>query len=251
MQDIHTNRRALLLGLAAASTAAATGGAAATVGHIPAVDGAATENPELLRMAEELPGLCSEYRSAREAYEAIVTDTKPIWPMAPDEIFWLGWEGDLERDVTGAALVRPGEEEAHRIGKPSAFVWEQECCREAMQKKSMMRSKRERAYRREKLAAAEKAEKMAEDYWAACERVRQASGIEPARERKAAAREALREHVSAILAGREQSMAGVVIKAQALAAWGEVELFHRMLNPHGDEWASHISASIMRQAEAA
>ena len=46
-------------------------------------------------------------------------------------------------------------------------------------------------------------------------------------------------------------MAGVLIKAEALAAWGRVEKLWRLCNVEGTEWGAQIAASVLRQAAAA
>lgn len=55
--------------------------------------------------------------------------------------------------------------------------------------------------------------------------------------------------VGAILSADEHTMAGVVIKAQALAEWGKVEKFWCGFNAEGVDWPSQLASAIIRQAE--
>jgi hypothetical protein len=55
-------------------------------------------------------------------------------------------------------------------------------------------------------------------FWAEVDRITKASGIEPAKARENAAREVLREAVDRIMVTDDWTIAGAVIKAQALAA---------------------------------
>lgn len=243
-------RRQLLFSLAAASTAAI--GAAA--GASPRAEVQA-ENPMLLRLADELATVDAEHDAAIEARRKIVAETRKIWPLAPEEIFGGGSHGDLERDVTGGALIRPGENEPKNIGKPEGFAYWQGVARHALQKKSRARSERgvrerERfnAYWREELRKAERAEPLSVAYWAECERIQEASGYRSAQLRETAACKKLKALVAAILAEQEETMLGVIIKAQALAAWNKADVLWRALNVEGVDWGGQMAAAVMRQA---
>lgn len=72
------DRRRMLLGLAAASTAAAT--ATAAVGPVTA------ENPELIRLAKELPALADQYHAAWKHQRDTEAKWTPLWPLASDDI---------------------------------------------------------------------------------------------------------------------------------------------------------------------
>jgi hypothetical protein len=80
------------------------------------------------------------------------------------------------------------------------------------------------------------------------ERITEASGIEGAKAREEAARDALREEIDRIMVADDRAIAGAVIKAQALAAWAEVEPFYRVANARGPAWAELPAASIVKHA---
>jgi hypothetical protein len=83
------------------------------------------------------------------------------------------------------------------------------------------------------------------------ERIETASGLDAAEAAKEKARLALRAHVTATMAAPETTIAGVVIKAEALTAWANVDTFERLFNPKGPDWAEGLAAAIMRHGGAA
>lgn len=70
------NRRRVLIGLAAASGAAAC----ASVGEA----ARAQETSELIELGNALPEVEALYWTARKRVDAIVQDVSPIWPKAPE-----------------------------------------------------------------------------------------------------------------------------------------------------------------------
>ena len=87
---------------------------------------------------------------------------------------------------------------------------------------------------------------LALDYEAAKERVLRASGYSAANARLQAARKALSEVVGAIMAQPEQSMTGIIIKAQALSLWGRNP--QHILHVPAWEWPHQFAASVLRIA---
>jgi len=237
-------RRRLLIGLAAASTAAADGASPALADAPPA------ENPELLRLAGDLGGLYREYYDAWHVVDQIVR--RDPWPEPPVEIIKVvGFHG-VERDVTGGAryLYRADVEE-RGIGTSGYFRSEAQDVREVLRKntKSMQRAKQYGpAYWQAELQAAERALPLAEAYENACINARKTSGYEPARERLSMAVDALRDHVAAILACEERGMEGVVIKAQAIATWNRLTFRDRAFETKTFEWSGQFASSVLRIA---
>lgn len=96
--------------------------------------------------------------------------------------------------------------------------------------------------------------KIAERYEAECWRIRQVSETEyaPAREAVTRASRALAELTGAILKQPDKSMAGVLVKAEALDAWGKIhdtDKFYAAFEPY--KWNGQIAASILRHAKGA
>ena len=85
-------------------------------------------------------------------------------------------------------------------------------------------------------------------YCADIARIKKASGYPAAQTKLDAARTALKEHIGAIMEADAQTMEGVVIKAQALAAWGQVEAMHQHLDLEAIKWPQQLADSILRQA---
>jgi hypothetical protein len=106
-----TNRRRLLLGLAAASTAAA--------GSIASAATPALENPELLRLGDQLEAKAERHCQATAHENRIVREGRRRWPTTPEALFRRDEAGDfrfrgfgeIERDFDGGRAYRPGEEE--------------------------------------------------------------------------------------------------------------------------------------------
>lgn len=101
-----TNRRRLLLGLAAMSTAAAVGNDNAKAAISEA------ENPALVRLAVELPDVEAAYIIAMKHQRTVERKYGAIWPLAPDDITRPGTKSTqrFERSFKGGALYRKGEE---------------------------------------------------------------------------------------------------------------------------------------------
>lgn len=248
------NRRRLLLGLASASAA---GAAVALAGA--AVVAAADESDALMRLGDELPVLEASYLAALEAKNDAYRRGMRKWPMAPD-ILVESKRGlrSLERDVAGGGIRRPGD----------LFydLWTLDDCklRVSALRKAIARPRKDPSkpfsvayfYGTDtaegwkpslkecnaRLAAAER-------YYSETDQLRELSGYEPARVAEEAARIALVAHVSAIMAEQPTTMAGVVIHAQALAAFGKVERFFRVCSVESWPWAATFAANVLRIAE--
>lgn len=254
-KPLEINRRRLLLGLASASAAGAT------VALAGAATVAAIENPTLLTLGDELPTLEASYLSALTAKRAAYRRGMRDWPLAP-EVLLRSANGyhSLERDVAGAGIRRDGDkcftlwtaEEAQNsvevlreaIGRPRGNLGRPFSvgCFVGKDTAEGWRATLEACEAR--LAAAER-------YYAKTAELREQSCYQPAERADEAARKALIAHVSAIMAETPTTMAGVIIHAQALAAFGKVEQFYRVCEPTSWPWASSFAASVLRLAEAA
>lgn len=239
------NRRRLLLGLAAASTAAATSAAIASVQPVTA------ENAELLRLGDELPAVHGRFVATTAKLQAVVRKWLPRWPSIPDAIIeargeWV-WSG-LARDLTGAGQLVNGE--AVRLHSLSWLDGEA-----ARLRKSLVSSRRRNPLPptevAERLARASKLESVADQlrvYLAECDRVREASGYEPAKARNTAALEALSALVGEIIRQPAETMDGVLIKAEALDAWQSVPKPERLFVIKGWNWPGVLAADVLRIA---
>jgi hypothetical protein len=242
------NRRRMLLGLAAASTAAAT----ATVAAAPAT----AENPELIRLAKELPALADQYHAARKHQAATLAEWSPLWPLAPDDITQPGdgsfygnpWEGRLH----GGPLTRAGEKHARRIIPEFHFRLDADRCRRMLKSKKLLVGPvagRTRAQWETELAESEHCHVLAKAYAAETTRIKEASGYSASCDAHSAAAKALETHVGLIMAEPDHTMDGLIIKAEALETWGGVDSLYRMSIP-GRDWHGQIAASILRHAAA-
>jgi hypothetical protein len=243
METPAMNRRSLLLGLAAASTAAATGAAVAAT--VP------SENPELIRLGNALPGLVAEYKAARAERSSIVAAWSTRWPRVPDELLNGGCAGpDVERDMTGEAILHPHKWGGNRA-RGIRTAEELQCCHDFLKD----RVRRARTARTRERAAEHLAEyppllAIAHRYEARCKRVRDVSGYTRAHQRRQAAERALTETIRDIMATEETSMAGVVIKAQAMAATTELPAWASIIDG-GLTWGPKLADAVLRIADSA
>ena len=242
-----TTRRRVLLGLGAACTAAT---AAPELGAA-----MRAENPDLLALADGLPAVLGAYKAAAKHVAEIVAHWGPQWPKPDPQIYTYRGGSKPYRDIEGRGVpvLHPylGKDYVPELGTPEGFeaAWKQ--CEAEILRISATKSKRGLksaqiwAARDKALIAPARA------YWAEVERIETASGFDAAEAAKGKARDALRAHVTATMAAPETTIAGVVIKAEALTAWANVDTFERRFNPKGPDWAEGLAAAIMRHGGAA
>lgn len=238
------SRRNLLMGLAASATVASM--ADATVSP--------QENPELVAMADALPAVLTEFVAARDNVKAIVAEWSPQWPVPTEQIIRYG-EGCKEyRTLDGWGIEIPygvkGMKRTPWIGAPEHFAasakhHESEVLR-ILAKGGKRDLKFHRAWAERDLSTIEPARA----FWSEVDRITNASGIKAAQDRHRDAFAALKTAVDRIMIADDWTIAGTIIKAQALSAWAEVDEFSRTFNDRGPAWADLLAASIVKQAGA-
>lgn len=164
-----------------------------------------------------------------------------------------GVGGVYERDIGGAVIPSknktPNPGDARLIG--TVVDLEEKIQREEKARALILTTKSKRGLRSCELwleryrAALPHARK----YWEDVEAVKARIPYQPAVNAHTEALEAFRTHVGAILSVEERTIAGVVIKAQALSEWGRVEKFWRGFNAEGVDWPSQLADAIVRQVE--
>lgn len=274
MSDLSLNRRRLLLGLAAASTVAVA----------PVALGAAkvaVETPELLALAEKLDAAVAETAAARAQVRAVIAEWAPRWPSAPAAICRSHFPGsalEQERGLTGACILANGNPEPSRpdhrgadwlayldavranpdachargVQTSQGFLAEREHFLKAAKRRRSRGSKSGEAdavYCDAQAGLAGDKVALAAEYEAECARVRKASGYAEAMSRSKAAFDALAATVGAIIAAPAATMAGVMVKAQALAAW-EAEPAH-ICHVESWKWGGAFASEVIRIAEQA
>lgn len=250
------NRRRLLLGLASASASgAAIVAAGVTVGAVTAdtAHGATVaENPSLLTLGDQLPDAEAEMVAANAALRDVLRRWWSKWPVAPDAIV-KPYRDDcaLERGLDGSCIGPDGRrdlDKARPLFSSQQLAWDLDSVDRTMKRRrprhplsveQLMDLEAKRAMLSDQLA-------QAREYEAAKARTLEASGYEAARDRQSAAREALLSIVSRIMAEPETSMAGVVIKAEALTAWANAP--YHAFEVKGWAWPQQLAASLLRIA---
>lgn len=243
------NRRALLLGLASASTAAA-GVATASVAVATA---APAEDPTLLALGDKVSTAVARFTDAREDARAIYAYWSPKMPAAPDAIC-VYWGDTYERDLAGASVQRANRfGEMRTVRMLSAGELE---TRLADWRRHLQRARSDK--RREEVATevAELSEllEIASAYEVEREAVVVASGYREARKLREDAEAALLDLVGKIMDERAVSMTGIVIKADALntvsRALGSSGFFHSQIDRAGNvsgpaSWGQKLAADMI------
>lgn len=236
------SRRRVLMGLGAAC-------AAATATH---EAGAATvaENPRLLALGDALPTTLAAYQGATDKVARTVAEWSPQWPKPDEKIMNFG-SGKSYRGIDGrgievklATWVRARVPD---VGTPEHYETELADRLKDIDRIAATKSQRGMKFQQFWAQRNRDAIEPARFYWSEVDRITAASGIEAAKQAKEEARRALHALVSEIMTEKETSIAGVVVKAQALAAWGSIDPFYQLTNVQAPEWAANIAAAIMRQ----
>lgn len=246
------NRRHMLLGLMAASSAAA----ATTAVAVAAPRG--TENAELLRLGDELAALETGYVAARKHQDDVARTWAPKWPLAPDAITTPGrksWWGNIERTFYGGALLREGEEHPRQLITSQDLEWRISNAERALKSKRIgsgqKASGRDRQEWETELEECRRLLPVASAYEGETKCITEAANYTAAWKAVEVATKALSEHVASIMAQPDETMEGLLIKAEALASWGRVKSTDQLWAiyvPHN--WHGQIAASILRHAGA-
>ena len=240
-------RRKMLLGLAAASTAAATGTHAS--------ERVIRENPKLVALGDDTLSLQEGYLAARAECMMIADEYASKWPLAPEPILAFGSGCAPEGDLTGASISRIVDErgdfeQVWKYGTPEYFENAIKYHKSRIAHISTTKSKRGLEFEKRWLQRSKEALPLSQKYVAQIAQLREQSGYAAARERQGEALEKLRQHVSEIIKAGASTMEGVLIKAQALVAWSHVDVFDKDVNPEGRRWAESFATTIIAQAEA-
>ncbi|MBX4931304.1 hypothetical protein [Rhizobium bangladeshense] len=235
-------RRAILFGLAAASTTAA-------IAVAPDAQGAdvveaqsladQAENPELVTAYQEFDVACTELKRAHDELEWLADEWRHQWPLAPEELL-LGanaqdgrYPGPAERDIIGRYLVRDTSELTKRLspkfrrGNPKTCFAIRTADEERKHLEGWRQSTpngrtekalaRNRAYRIKAIKECELRIQLAERYEAETSRLRKVSGADAAKLRVAKADTRLLAAANDVSQCQARTLAGLGMKADALA----------------------------------
>ncbi len=245
LPSVIFSRRRMLLGLAAASTAAA-GPTALAAGKT------AAEIGELMDLGAKTAFVLSDYRKAVEARKSVVKKWSPQWPAVPESIV----------HKNSGARRSPTLEDDAPVGE-GAWIWRREKLLENIgyfaepaawgKRASPAKVAREEAWRLKMKAERETILATLDAFDAKCGALVSASGIRSAQSAESAARDVLMAHVRAVMALEPATMAGVLVQAEALEAAAHVPQIARIAW-QGNTFRFHegygerIAASILRIA---
>lgn len=241
------NRRRMLLGLAAASTAAAGPIAVAAGTQAPA------ESAEMLDLGARTAFVLANYRQVVESRQAIAKEWGPKWPSPSEDI-------RLNTSLSRAVLDLEGN-----YSPTGESVWSRKALLESIAfSRNRLNEKKRKGTRPETIAryraawqvhVGEREALLAslDAYEAECEAIRNASGIRSAQKSEQVARDTLLAHVRAVMALEPATMAGVLIQAEALEAVADVPAAQRITWQGNsvrfqEGYGERIAASILRIA---
>lgn len=256
------NRRRLLIGLAAASSAAAA---------VPALAARPTpqsvvEDSELIRLGDEVLSALDAYLLAQALEDERRSEGLRRWPKVPEELFRKdqegnyrfsgGWmSGEIERGFEGGRVWRKGEEKPRLVYGRYEATGEYQRARGALTNKRLVRTGklygRTRAQWEQQLAEEKPLADIAEAYYGECRCIHQDLDWEATWRDEHAKAAALGDLVTKIMAVEARTMEGVIIKGQALAAWGRVTSISRSYHKGMPDWGPMFAADVMRIAAAA
>ncbi|NKJ90530.1 hypothetical protein GFM14_02715 [Rhizobium leguminosarum bv. viciae] len=239
--DNTLSRRALLLGLAASSTAAAVAVAPKAHGAVVARDGIDSdqvENPELISAYERFYDACGELKEAQYSLEWLADEWRHQWPLAPEELL-LGANAQdgrytmpAERDIVGRYLVRDTSDLTKRLAPKFRREIGKTCfgIRTADEEKERLKRwkrstptgrtekalERNRAYRIKAIRECELRIQLADRYEAETARLRGVSGADAARLRVRDADIRLQKAADEVSQCQARTVAGLAMKADAL-----------------------------------
>lgn len=243
MRNAILSRRTILAGLATAAAAATSAKASGP-----------QESAELIDLSNALPGHVEAYQAAAKKVADIAETWGPQWPTPCEEIIRFTNSENQHTDILGVPVKvkrHPGGfGQIVEIGSPEDFARSAESNEAEYQRRMGFKSQRGAKFSKQRAERDRAAIPLSEAYWSEVERIKEASGVDTAKEAQAAARDELQALVDQIMKTPETTIAGVVIKAQALEAWSSVDKFWRTFNLQGVDWAESLAASIIRQSQA-
>ncbi|WP_112313275.1 hypothetical protein [Pseudogemmobacter bohemicus] len=192
------------------------------------------ENPALLALGEELPRVEAAYHAACAAWDAMWREWRPKWPLAPDPcvVQGGGWLGELERNLDGFGLVRPGQERPMRRlellnmeGRRNTMLGA--LARAARRKRPT--SKKTLLYWQSEADRAELGVALLPGYLAECERIKKASNFDAVDAARIDARDRMFDFARQVLQEASSTIEGVQIKARAVAALGNLRTYDATL----------------------
>ncbi|EJC66115.1 hypothetical protein Rleg5DRAFT_1822 [Rhizobium leguminosarum bv. viciae WSM1455] len=238
----NATRRALLWGLAAASTAAAVAVApdahGANVVRAPSLASDQAENPELISAYDKFYDACAELNEAQDALEWLADEWRHQWPLAPEELLLNANAQDnrqstaAERDIIGRFLLRDTSTVTKRLSREFREKTRQTCFtlltsekarelldrweRHAPKGRTEKSLARNLAFREEAIKECTRDIALAERYEAQTARLRTISGVDAAQARARDASTRMRKAADEVSRCDARTMAGLGMRADAL-----------------------------------
>ncbi|MFD1987973.1 hypothetical protein ACFSOZ_36755 [Mesorhizobium newzealandense] len=188
---------------------------------------------------------------ARDKVYAIEAEWGPRWPKTPTAL--LGEGDEIDRDFQGYAINEPGKPLRHqKYALPRDIDWRVDNARRIVRGRTI--DKRNihgggRAEWEQELAEVRRLLPIAKRHETRRARAMKQSGYKAAKTAREIAMRNLGDLVSEAVALPATGMAGVMVKAQALAAWGRyADALWNMSYPGALTWGSDFAGSFLRTA---
>lgn len=237
--DGQVNRRRMLFGLAAASTAAVPVAALAKSASAQVDLDEIEENPELVAAWREHRAAETEHEAAKDALGWLADEWKHLWPLAPEDILGCAnahihnrYDEKIERDIIGRPMMREKCELTHRLskrfreegGKTAFFIDQPD---ELSERLSQLRQRepkgrtpkaleKNRKWRDETIADFENRLRLATEYYAETNRIRALAGVDAAKQRIRDAKSRIEAAAAAISKAPSRTLVGLRLKADIL-----------------------------------
>ncbi len=231
------NRRRMLLGLTA-TTATLTAAAVAVSEAKSAASDEIEENPELVAVWKQCRDAETEYRAAKDALGWLADEWKHLWPLAPQEILAMASVSPtshtkgIEKDIIGRPILRETAGMTANLSTKFRAAHDRVCFyiddpeeianhlaevrkREPGGRTPKSREKRRKAHE-QYLAKLEVRLGLATEYHAETKRLREAAGVDAARERIKDAKARLEAASASISKLPSRTLVGLRLKTDIL-----------------------------------
>ncbi|PJN94759.1 hypothetical protein CNY89_12560 [Amaricoccus sp. HAR-UPW-R2A-40] len=157
----------------------------------------------------------------------------------------------MERNFAGGARTRRGESEPRALVARSSLRYPVEAAQQALASKHLARRGklygRDRASWEAQLQEHKPLFDLSEAYHQECDRLQEELGWTAAWQAVSNKKDQLSETVTALMAQKEQTVAGLLVKARAVQTFGRTE--HAWCTFQAIRWSGELAEAVLRFAE--
>lgn len=180
------------------------------------------ENPDLLALSAQMPAVEQRYQEAIRTWKRAWDEWSPQLPLAPDCCTVDFGQGEMERDLSGRGLIRPGENTPRRVLSMQELERSLEWAIDVLRKPDFKKGEANTLWKKN-LADAELGIELLPGYLKERDRVMEESNFEAIDHERTEAFKALFAFVRSVLETPSRGTEGVRIKARAAAMIGRLK----------------------------